>query len=56
MKDIGHLVVGDKKYGSKENPLNRLLLHSLEIEFTNPITNKNIKVICDYPIEFDSLF
>jgi len=56
MKDIGHLVVGDKKYGSKINPINRLMLHCEEIEFINPLTNKNIKVICDYPIEFDSLF
>ena len=56
MKDIGHLVVGDKKYGSKLNPVNRLMLHCMEIDFSNPLNGKNIKIICDYPIEFNSLF
>lgn len=56
MKDIGHLVLGDKKYGSKVNPINRLMLHCMEIEFLNPLSKENIKIICDYPIEFDSLF
>lgn len=56
MKDINHLVVGDKKYGSRINPINRLMLHCEKIEFINPINNKNISINCDYPIEFDSLF
>lgn len=56
MKDINHLVVGDKKYGSKLNPINRLMLHCEKIEFINPINNKIISINCNYPIEFDSLF
>ena len=56
MKDINHLVVGDKKYGSKENPIDRLMLHCEYIEFINPIDNKIIKVTSNYPSEFDSIF
>jgi len=33
-KDLGHPLVGDKKYGSTCNPLNRLGLHASELEFT----------------------
>lgn len=56
MKDIGHPVVGDSKYGNKKSPINRLMLHSEYIEFNNPINNKIIKISCPYPIEFDSVF
>lgn len=56
MKDINHLVVGDKKYGSKENPIGRLMLHCEYIEFINPVDNKIIKITSNYPSEFDSLF
>lgn len=56
MKDIGHPVVGDSKYGNKYSPINRLMLHSDYIEFINPVNNKIIKISCPYPIEFDSIF
>jgi len=56
MKDIGHFVVGDSKYGNKKSPINRLMLHSMYIEFINPINNKIITISCPYPIEFDSVF
>jgi len=56
MKDIGHPVVGDSKYGNKNSIVNRLMLHSEYIEFENPINNKIIKISCPYPIEFDSVF
>lgn len=56
MKDIGHLIIGDKKYGSKENLIDRLMLHCELIEFKNPINNKIISITCPHPIEFDSVF
>lgn len=56
MKDINHLVVGDKKYGSKISPVGRLMLHCEYIEFINPIDNKIIMITSNYPSEFDSLF
>ena len=56
MKDMGHPVVGDAKYGNKNSKSSRLMLHSEYIEFINPINNKIIKISCPYPIEFDSIF
>lgn len=56
MKDINHSVVGDKKYGSKENPIGRLMLHCEELVFKKPITNKLISITCKYPTRFDSVF
>lgn len=40
MKDIGSPVVGDKKYGSKNNSINRLGLHASKLEIIHPITKK----------------
>ena len=42
LKDIGHCVIGDKKYGAKTNPLKRLGLHAYKLEVTNPITGENL--------------
>ncbi|MBR5314981.1 MAG: RluA family pseudouridine synthase [Clostridia bacterium] len=42
MKELGHPVVGDKKYGSTENPIGRLGLHASKIGFTHPKTGKEI--------------
>lgn len=49
MQDIGHPVVGDKKYGSTKNPLKRLGLHAEIIAFVHPITNKFIKITAQPP-------
>ena len=32
MSDIGHPIVGDKKYGSKVNPIRRMALHANVLE------------------------
>lgn len=39
-KRAGHPVVGDKRYGSTENPLRRLCLHARSIELVHPFTKK----------------
>ena len=48
MKDIKHPIVGDKKYGSKNNPINRLCLQATKLEFDHPITKE--KIILELPI------
>ena len=53
MKDIGHSVVGDKKYGSKSNPIGRLMLHCELLEFK--YNNKIISVKCKCPSSFNIL-
>ena len=55
MKDIGHSIVGDKKYGSVKNPIRRMCLHANYLEFIHPKTNKIIKLESNYPEIFDKL-
>ena len=56
MKDLGHNVVGDDKYGSTLNPINRLGLHARILEFDHPTNGKHFKFIADVPKEFLNLF
>lgn len=56
MRDIGHNIVGDDRYGSCKNPLNRLGLHASSLCFIHPFTHKKIELKTKYPREFDSLF
>jgi len=42
LKDLGHPVIGDKKYGAVTNPIKRLGLHAYKLEFIHPITRENI--------------
>ena len=44
MKELGHPVVGDKKYGATQNPIGRLGLHASKITFIHPKTKKEITI------------
>ena len=55
MSDINHPILGDKRYKSKSNPLNRLCLHASLLEITNPKTNKVMTFVSTYPEEFDNI-
>jgi len=55
MSDINHPILGDNKYKSRNNPLNRLCLHANRLEIKNPITNEVMTFVSPYPIEFDEL-
>ncbi|RDW20321.1 RluA family pseudouridine synthase [Oceanobacillus arenosus] len=52
MQDLGHPVVGDKKYGSKENPIRRLGLHAKVLAFTHPTTGKVLSFEAEVPESF----
>jgi 23S rRNA pseudouridine1911/1915/1917 synthase len=43
---LGHPVVGDTTYGSKQRPagLDRQFLHAAELSFTHPTTGKRVRV------------
>jgi 23S rRNA pseudouridine1911/1915/1917 synthase len=56
MSDINHKIVGDSKYKSDIDPINRLALHAVELEFYHPILNKKIKLISEVPSSFIKLF
>ena len=55
LNDIGHSIVGDKKYGIKKDPLRRLCLHANYLEFIHPITDKKLSFDIDIPNSFISL-
>jgi len=40
MQDIGHSIVGDKKYGATHNPYDRLMLHAETLAFIHPKTKE----------------
>lgn len=52
MKDIGHPVVGDQKYGSKKDPIGRLGLHAKKLGFTHPITKEYMQFTSNPPQSF----
>ena len=56
MKDLGHKVVGDDKYGSEKDPIFRLGLHARVLEFDHPLKDKHFKFIAETPKEFLNLF
>ncbi len=52
MKDLGHPVTGDKKYGSTVNALGRLGLHAHILRVTNPFTKKEMTFTAPAPKGF----
>lgn len=56
MQDLGHSVVGDKKYGSGKSPINRLGLHANTIVFVHPITKKVLHFSSKIPTVFTKIF
>lgn len=56
MKDINHPILGDKKYGNKKSPSNRLMLHAGKLIVINPKTKKKMTFISEAPKSFNLLF
>ncbi len=56
LQDIGHPVVGDKKYGSKQNPIGRVGLHARVLAFVHPITGKIVRFETNVPRKFLTVF
>ena len=52
MLDIGHPIVGDRKYNAKTNPLKRMGLHAYRLKITNPITEKTFDFVAPLPRNF----
>lgn len=55
MHDIGHPIVGDKKYGSKSKPIGRLGLHARVLALTHPVTGKKMRFETEIPKKFTNL-
>lgn len=52
MHDINHPILGDSRYNSKYNPINRLALHANKLIITDPISNKDFTFISKVPEDF----
>lgn len=55
MKDLGHPITGDRKYGAGHSPINRLALHAQTLRFVHPITRKDMNFSTPIPIRFRNL-
>ena len=56
LRHINHPVIGDDKYDTLANPLNRLGLHAYELTLKNPIDQKQYVFKATMPNQFKSLF
>lgn len=50
--DMGHPIAGDRKYGAKTSPIDRLALHAQTLRFAHPITKKDMNFESPVPREF----
>jgi len=56
LQDIGHSIIGDKKYGSTTNPIGRLGLHAHILAFQHPTSGQIMRFETEIPKKFTSLF
>jgi 23S rRNA pseudouridine1911/1915/1917 synthase len=52
LASIGHSIAGDKKYGAKTNPLQRICLHAASLVFFHPATYQKMSFDSGIPREF----
>lgn len=55
MKDLGHPIVGDRRYGAKPSSIGRMALHALTLRFVHPITRKDMNFSSAIPQAFSKL-
>lgn len=55
MKDLGHPIIGDKRYGAKSSPIHRMALHAQTLRFVHPITRKDMNFSTPVPTAFAKL-
>ena len=56
LSELGYPILGDKKYDSKENPINRTAVHLRKISFTHPATEKLMEFETKVPEDFLKIF
>lgn len=56
LQDIKHPIIGDKKYGSKQNPLNRAGLHLRKLTFLHPKSQEEMTFETKVPEDFLKVF
>ncbi len=56
MQEMGHNIVGDKKYGATTSPIKRLGLHAHQLSFIHPVTGEKMNFETKIPRVFMRLF
>lgn len=54
-KEMGHPIIGDKRYGAKTSPLHRLALHARSLRFAHPSTFKDMHFETPIPSKFQAI-
>jgi SAM-dependent methyltransferase len=52
MQEFGHPIVGDRRYGSQEDPADRVCLHATELAFAHPGTGETLRFVSPAPAAF----
>lgn len=52
MQELGHPLIGDRRFGAKTNPIGRLALHASELGFRHPGTGKEMDFRSSPPASF----
>lgn len=52
MKDLGHPIAGDRKYGARTSPIHRLALHAMSLRFAHPETRRDMNFATPVPAPF----
>ncbi len=55
MKDLGHPITGDRRYGAGSSPIHRMALHAQTLRFVHPITRKDMNLTTPTPISFSKI-
>lgn len=55
MKDLGHPIAGDRRYGAGSSPIHRMALHAQTLRFVHPVTRKEMSFATPVPVPFASM-
>lgn len=55
MQHLGHPIVGDKKYGARNNPIKRVAIHASELSIKHPYTGELLEFKSNIPAKMRSL-
>jgi RluA family pseudouridine synthase len=55
LASINHPIVGDRRYGSTEDPLSRVCLHAYELGFAHPSNGQSVRFLSPTPGSFFGL-
>lgn len=55
MKEAGHPIAGDRRYGAPASPIHRLALHAQTLRFVHPVSRRDMSFATPVPAAFDKL-